>query len=161
MLAITMKTDPAQGKSNMFHCPIFCLVFPRSRQKPFVRRSSLQAHSLLLLLLSLSGWWCVKCALSFLALTLKNLACKDFTCLATVSLHMHKSLAPKMVVCLSPYCMIYNSSWAKDFFLSHIIPYFFLSHIIPYLHGRFFRRRNFHRKLIWQNSQLLLTNYYW
>ena len=28
-------------------------------------------------------------ALSFLALILKNLACKDFTCLATVSLHMH------------------------------------------------------------------------
>ena len=56
-----------------------------------------------------------------------------------------------MVVCLSPYCMIYNSSWAKDFFLSHIIPYFFLSHIIPYLHGRFFRRWNFHRKTIIDN----------
>ena len=28
-------------------------------------------------------------ALSFLALILENLACKDFTCLATVSLHMH------------------------------------------------------------------------
>ena len=51
----------------------------------------------------------------------KNFACKDFTCLATVSLHMHKSLAPKMVVCLSPYCMINNSSLAKDFFLSHIL----------------------------------------
>ena len=148
MLAIIMKTDPAQRKSNMFRCPIFWLVFFRSRQKPFVIRSSLQAHSLLLLLLSLSGWWCVKCALSFLALILKNLACKDFTCLATVSLHMHggwwraiknflrsqnlhivvqvtcesyKSLAPKMVVCLSPYCMINNSSLAKDFFLSHIL----------------------------------------
>ena len=89
MLAITMKTDPAQGKSNMFHCPIFqifeplavgfnlfrstsvhifCLVFPRSRQKPFARRSSLQAYFLLLLLLSLSGWGCVKCALYFLPL---------------------------------------------------------------------------------------------
>ena len=56
-----------------------------------------------------------------------------------------------MVVCLSPYCMIYNSSWAKDFFLSHIIPYFFLSHIIQYLHGRFFRRWNFHRKTIIDN----------
>ena len=51
----------------------------------------------------------------------KNFAWKDFTCLATVSLHMHKSLAPKMVVCLSPYCMINNSSLAKDFFLSHIL----------------------------------------
>ena len=56
-----------------------------------------------------------------------------------------------MVVCLSPYCMIYNSSWPKDFFLSHIIPYFFLSHIIQYLHGRFFRRWNFHRKTIIDN----------
>ena len=65
--------------------------------------------------------------------------------------HMHKSLAPKTVVCLSPYCMIYNSSWAKDFFLSQIIPYFFLSHIIQYLHGRFFRRWNFHRKTIIDN----------
>ena len=64
---------------------------------------------------------------------------------------MLKSLTPKMVVCLSPYCMIYNSSWAKDFFLSHIIPYFFLSHIIQYLHGRFFRRWNFHRKTIIDN----------
>ena len=89
MLAIIMKTDPAQRKSNMFRCPIFWLVFFRSRQKPFVIRSSLQAHSLLLLLLSLSSGWCVKCALSFLALILKNIACKDFTCLATVSLHMH------------------------------------------------------------------------
>ena len=121
MLAIIMKTDPAQRKSNMFRCPIFWLVFFRSRQKPFVIRSSLQAHSLLLLLLSLSSGWCVKCALSFLALILKNIACKNFTCLGTVSLHMHKSLAPKMVVCLSPYCMINNSSLAKDFFLSHIL----------------------------------------
>ena len=141
-----MKTDPAQRKSNMFRCPIFWLVFFKSRQKPFVIRSSLQIHSLLLLLLSLSSGWCVKCALSFFALILKNIACKNFTFLGTVSLHMLKSLTPKMVVCLSPYCMIYNSSWAKDFFLSHIIPYFFLSHIIQYLHGRFFRRWNFHRK---------------
>ena len=129
MLAIIMKTDPAQRKSNMFRCPIFWLVFFKSRQKPFVIRSSLQVHSLLLLLLSLSSGWCVKCALSFFALILKNIACKNFTFLGTVSLHMLKSLAPKMVVCLSPYCMIYNSSWAKDFFLSHII---------PHLHGRFF-----------------------
>ena len=130
MLAIIMKTDPAQRKSNMFRCVIFWLVFFRPRQKPFVIRSSLQIHSLLLLLLSLSSGWCVKCALSFFALILKNIACKNFTFLGTVSLHMLKSLAPKMVVCLSPYCMIYNSSWVKDFFLSHIIPYFFLSHII-------------------------------
>ena len=31
-------------------------------------------------------------ALSFLALILENLACKDFTCLATVSLHMHDEI---------------------------------------------------------------------
>jgi len=103
------------------------------------------------MLLSLSGWWCVKCALSFLALILKNLACKDFTCLATVSLHMHKNLAPKMVVCLSPYCMINNSSLAKDFFLSHIlhaksIPFwrpYFIFHICTSV---FFGKGNFHRK---------------
>ena len=85
----------------------------------------------------------------------KNFACKDFTCLATVSLHMHKSLAPKMVVCLSPYCMINNSSLAKDFFLSHIFH-------IPYLHGRFFWKMKFTSKmpssfvLILQNCQLII-----
>ena len=135
MLAITMKTDPAQGKSNMFHCPIFCLVFPRSRQKPFVRRSSLQAHSLLLLLLSLSGWWCVKCALSFLALILKNIACKDFTCLATVSLHMHDEI-------IVP--------WQGFPFLIYIARQIYtllktLFHI-SYLHGRFFGKWNLHQK---------------
>ena len=121
MLAITMKTDPAQGRSNLFHCPIFCLGFPRSRQKPFTRRSSWQAHSLLLLLLSLSGWGCVKCTLYFLALIIEKLLVKTSHVWQLSHPICIKSLAPKMVVCLSPYCMINNSSLAKDFFLSHIL----------------------------------------
>ena len=108
----------------MFRCPIFCVVFQRSRQKPFVRRSSLQAQSLLLLLLSLSGWWWVKCALSLLALTLKILLGKTSR-------------------------MINNSSLAKDFFIYTFSKTWFH---IPYLHGRLFRRWNFHRK----NSQLVM-----
>ena len=119
---IMQSKNVGRNKENQICFVVLYSVWSfRSRQKPFVRRSSLQAHSLLLLLLSLSSGWCVKCALSFFALILKNIACKDFTCLATVSLHMHKSLAPKMVVCLSPYCMINNSSLAKDFFISHIL----------------------------------------
>ena len=56
MCTILSSTNYDEAASNMFHCPIFSLVFPRSRQKPFVRRSSLQAHFLLLLLLSLACW---------------------------------------------------------------------------------------------------------
>ena len=157
MLAITMKTDPAQGKSNMFHCPIFCLVFPRSRQKPFVRRSSLQAHSLLLLLLSLSGWWCVKCALSFLALILKNLACKDFTCLATVSLHMHDEITvPWQGFLFLIYIARQIYTLLKTLFLFHI----------SCLHGRFFGKMKFTPKmpisflLILQNCQLIMIMWF-
>ena len=104
----------------MFRCPIFCVVFQIS-SKAFCQKklfaSSLSTPSAVVTV----KWVMCQCALSFLALILKNIACKDFTCLATISLHIHKSLAPKMVVCLSPYCMTNNSSLAKDFFLAHIL----------------------------------------
>ena len=103
----------------------------RSRQKPFVRRSSLQAHSLLLLLLSLSGGWCVKCALSFLALILKN-------------------IAPKMSCVFHPIAWLITLPWQKISF-SHIYCtpslYPFKDPISYSIFARafFFGRWNFHR----------------
>ena len=70
---------------------------------------------------------------------------------------LHKSLAPKMSCVFHPIAWLINLPWQKISF-SHIYctpklyPFKKTRFHIPYLHGRLFRRWNFHRK----NSQLVM-----
>ena len=70
---------------------------------------------------------------------------------------LHKSLAPKMSGVFHPIAWLINLPWQKISF-SHIYctpklyPFKKTRFHIPYLHGRLFRRWNFHRK----NSQLVM-----
>ena len=89
-------------------------------------------------LLSQSGWWCVKCALSFLALILKNLAWWNNCSLTRISFS-HIYCTPN----LYPFKDLFSISYfmfARAYFLGNEI---------------FTKNANF-LLLIWQNCQLIM-----